>query len=447
MVPRPNPFVRRSLVVVAAAAATRLFFVWSSAFLAGDSPDYLGIAGNLLAGNGFAIYPTTPTMFRAPLYPIFVAASEAACGIGPACVLIAQVFLGAAGAWLLYVLGRRLLPEGVAFLGALLAAVYPHLAFYSATVLSETLIAFLLVLGTLAAHATLRAARPLRIAVVTGLVLGALALTSPRFALLPVAVAVLLALRGRDRRRLAMAVLGIAAGFALAVVPWALRNAVVFRAPVPFTLGSQAISFWLAADRVGLYDYRFEELAKGEPLLARWLHLYIDEPQHERGQVAERLQLESELNADAWAKIGADPVGFVAHRLAVLPYLWVQPAAFAGYFHPPLETQNKGLAEMVAARAWIDAAVRVAEILVFTVGLFGGAILGFWALRRRLPDVAVLYIPALYVTVLHSFVWIEHRYSVPAHPLLWLIAAAGLASLYTAAAVRLGRAASTQHAT
>lgn len=421
-------FVVRSLVVLGVAVLTRLFFVLYSAFWAGDSDVYERIAQNLLAGHGFAIDPASPTVFRPPVYPLFIAGIYAFAGPYPGFVLLAQAFIGGLAIWCVYLLGRRLLSDGVALAGALLAGSYPHLAWYSATLLTETLSVFLLALALLGASYLPRGRVDPRRAALVGLAFGLSALATPRLSAIPLGVGVVLLLQGMPFVRVFGTLTAMFVGYAAVLAPWVVRNLLVFGMVVPLVVGMLGLEFWLPTYRVALYDYRYTVWAQEEPLIARWLELYTGPGiAREREELPERMRLDGEFFADAWRKIAADPPGYLEHQLRLLPALWIQPAAYAGHFRPPFTAQNDRIDAMIAQGHWLSVMSRIASIVVYTIGLFGGVALGLWALRRRWREIALLVVPAVYVVVLNSFAYIEHRFSIPAHPFLWLVAAAGWA--------------------
>lgn len=438
-------FVALSLTVAGVGFSSGLFFVLYSPFEAGDSYDYAQIASNLLSGNGFAIFPESPTVFRPPGYPLLIAGVYALFGTSPTNVLFVQAGLLAYATWLVFLLGRRLLGETSAALGAALAGSYPHLSFYAGTFLAESLAYFLLALSLLLAS-LLNQRRAGALTLLTGAVLGALALTVSRFAFLPLGVLVVLAIQRMPLRRLVANALVLMIGYVAFLSPWMVRNAIVFGVPVPFTVGQQPLALWLAAKQVELYDYRFERMVAAEPLIARWWYLYRENPHRERDLFEERWRLDDDFNRDAFARIAADPPGFIAHRAKVVPYLWIQPAIYAGNFRPPFERHNPRLEAMISRRDWLPALTRIAAILVFTFGLFGGAILGFWRLRRAWRETGLLLMPAAYVAVFQTPLWIEHRYSVLSHPFLWLFSAVGWCVVWSSLASRLGARAPRQEA-
>lgn len=395
--PSPAQFVARSLLIVEVAVAARLFFVLVRPIWGGDSFEYHHSALNLVAGNGYAVYASSPTVYFPPLYPLFVAGGYVLFGPVPGYVLLLQAFLGGAAAWLLYLLARRTLGERAGFVGALLAAACPFAAYYSGTILSEALTFPLLALTLLGADHLARTARRLApLALLVGIAAALTALSSTRFAALPIGIALMCIVGGRPRRAVASTLLLLACGYLVALSPWVLRNAVTFGAPIPLTVGQQGLVFWAAAARIDPGDYH--AVADREPLVARFIDLYERNPSRERELLSERQELERAFVADGLARIVADPLGYAAHRLEVFPVLWIHPA-IAGPF---------GLLVFVGA-----------------AGLYGGAALGLWLGRRRWRDSFVLFLPAAYVVVFQMPFYVEHRYAVLSFPFLWLLAGAG----------------------
>ena len=79
----------------------------------GDGYDQL--AENLANGNGYRFYPDTAlTLMREPGYPILLAGLTKAFGASFTVVKISNMILAIATAWLLMLIGIRLMPRGAA---------------------------------------------------------------------------------------------------------------------------------------------------------------------------------------------------------------------------------------------------------------------------------------------------------------------------------------------
>lgn len=207
------------------AAAGALYAVASAqhldpAFLTGDSKGYALLAQNLLQQGVFSAATTTPLYpesFRAPGYPLFLAALYAPLHSWVA-VLFVQVVLLSVAPVLLYLLFRSY-HERAAFWGSVLFALEPMRLFYSASLLSDALFACML-LGAL-----LLLERPLVwwYAALCGALLGASILVRPIAIALPVLVALYLLWRSGWRVGGVRAA-ALCAAALLVVLPWSLRN-------------------------------------------------------------------------------------------------------------------------------------------------------------------------------------------------------------------------------
>jgi hypothetical protein len=200
----------------------------------GDSRAYLLAAGEL-ARTGHYPRLTDPDLriFRPPGYPLFLAAATLGSPRRVAWAKTANAAAGAAGAVVLALLAARILRRrSVALAAGFAAALDPSLVFLCAGVQSEPLFVLLL-LGS-AFFLAAAADRPSsNLAVLSGVLLGAAALTRPT----ALAAALLfLAAPLFDRcypLRARVHLAGSTAlGLAAALLPWTVRNLVVFGEPL-----------------------------------------------------------------------------------------------------------------------------------------------------------------------------------------------------------------------
>lgn len=191
-----------------------------------DERDYLALARNLLATGTFGLEGATPTAYRLPIYPAFLAAILA---VRDSVALVQAVQLGL---WLstgliLRAIARARAGPIAGLLALLLWGAYPQGLFLATTLYPQALLAPLLA-GSLAL--ALGRASPGR-AALAGL-LGGMATLLVANALPAVAIHLLVAtLRLGGRSRIVALLLG---GALLALPPalWTVRNRVVLGAPV-----------------------------------------------------------------------------------------------------------------------------------------------------------------------------------------------------------------------
>src|SRR3954453_4000705 len=223
------------VVRVAQIAATRHWQPVS------DPADYVRHAASIADGHGMAdsfLPGGGPSALRPPAYPYFLGGGFAVTGNSYTAGRLAAALLGAVSVALIGVIAQLLWSRRAAIVAMALAAVYPPLVLLSGTLLSESL-GLPLVLALLALVLAYRdEARPRWVAPVAGLLFALALLDRPALVMFggpPPA-----ALWGRPWRswkalRPPAIALAVAA---LAVVPWAIRNAIDFHDFVPISTQS-----------------------------------------------------------------------------------------------------------------------------------------------------------------------------------------------------------------
>jgi 4-amino-4-deoxy-L-arabinose transferase-like glycosyltransferase len=258
-----------------------------------DQPFYLGIAydlrhaGRFTDGHMFAKPDDNgqrpPGMRFAPLYPAMLAAAAALdpgfatamdCeveseGKNAACSRSAPLARGVqfgmlAGFFLLVwwmggaVGGSAAIAWAALLLGLATAPVLLRSVNY---LMTETTSLLLVTAATAAAIAAVRAAHTARWTLGAGLLLGLATLTRPGFLYLFLAAMATGACLAVRRRGLITALLGFAAGFALPVVPWVVRNWLVLgRAALTFGYDSHTLVQRIAFDAMTSREYALSYL-------------------------------------------------------------------------------------------------------------------------------------------------------------------------------------------
>lgn len=385
---------RRALVpaVLAVTLAGRIAAAWLSSgrVSPGDPHSYLLLAAHLRAGTGlwidepfmglraWALYP--------PVYPLLLAGWSWAFGVGAASLIALSGLLDLASAVTLAAIGRAIGAPLAGRRAALLLLLWPA-AWFDAPLAQKESLAVLLVL--VLARLWL-APRPPAVAI--GVAGGLLALTQPGWA--PIAGLFGLAL-GARLGMVALVRRGALAGAVAAAVllPWWLRNAVLFGAFVPLT-SAGGVSLWIG-NHAG---------ASG---------LWGPEPPGWRGLGELAYAARAAAAAKAW--IVAHPLGFVALNLAK--------------FLRALGAGDFALVRLAAMRPPL-----LAASAALWLPLLQGAQLLLWAASlvtpRRREDraghTALLLVAAGFAQLLLFGVWFEfgERHRVFLTPLLLLLVAA-----------------------
>lgn len=214
------------LLLVGAAIVRLGLWLLPSHQPANDEVEYLAVARDLLAGQGWRFYDAYPWL-RAPLYPLYLAATLWLSNNDPQIALLFNIALSLIHLWLLWLLGREWAgdhpqAENVGLWTAGLASGLLTFATFANLWMSETLWNVLWVSSLLLILRWQRT-KQLRFALAAGLTIGLTILTRS----LPLAfVPVLIGWMGWNWRGWRSLQHGLALGLvACAVVaPWSLRN-------------------------------------------------------------------------------------------------------------------------------------------------------------------------------------------------------------------------------
>jgi hypothetical protein len=359
-----------------------------------DDPDnYRPLARSLAAGEGLALNGR-PTAYRPPLYPLMLAPILRAAGdrtdLG---IALLHLGLGAGTVWLTAVAARGWgYSEARAALAALVPACDPVLVWQSRSAMTETPTAFVIA-ATLAALPV----RGWRGAALGGLGLGLAGLCRPSIlagAVLTI-LAGLVARPGAAQERL---VRGgwLALSLALVLLPWMVRNFLVFGEPVWTTTHG---GYTLALANNPVY---YREVLNGPPGRVwtgqdQWA--WWDSVNRETAGMSEP-RADRYLRAAAWRFIRQHPGDFGRAMLARLGRLWAVAPAASVYSR--------------SAR-WAT--------FVWTLPLWVALALGLaqpapWGWPRVAAPMMVLGL-----TLAHAVFWTDLRMRAPIVPAIALIAA------------------------
>jgi 4-amino-4-deoxy-L-arabinose transferase-like glycosyltransferase len=410
------PGVRRALfALLAGALVLRLALVWAAdgtGLQIVDEQHYATLARNVADGNGFAWGAGQPTSIRPPLYPFFVATVWRLTGTDdPGAIRFAHIPLALVSIWLVFLIGRRAYNAHVGLLAAAVFAFYPSLLFSGVLVLSETLFTLLL-LGAMLGCLRLIDRPSLAAAFLTGLCIGAAALTrSVMYPFIGVLVLAMLGgMRWPWRTRLTLAAV-LVAGYAVVVGPWAIRNT---RLQGTVTLVDTMGGLNLM---MGNYAYTPEDRMWDAVSLTGNEAWYRDLPAR-----APDGRAWTEGTKDKWAQrqaiayITAHPMTFVRRAALKFADFWgIERDFIAGVqkqlYHPP---------------TWLFVLVAAATVGTYAATLLLG-VTGLCLARPSEWRVHALFAGTLlFVCGLHAITFGHARYHLPLVPLLLVYGAAAI---------------------
>jgi hypothetical protein len=449
------PFRRSLWIVCLVAALHGLFFIWY------QRPDWntqwtdqdgYRRLGQVLAATGkFTRFPDSttfvPEVLRTPLYPLFVAVLYRLFGVHQLSVALAQTLVYVLVCGVVYATARRVASAAVAIGAAAATALFPPIPYFGALVMTEVLTTLLFTVSMFLAVSALTNRGLGRFAWL-GVLIALTTLSRPVFVLFPFALAALglvvfPLLRVRRRPRLAQWTVMIAA-FALTMTPWFAYNYVTLGRFTLSPAGGVGRGLWEGSwqatwsgrlqnelthladdvdDRAEL-DRRVAAIAAREQLSAAPMLDYVHQwedirviwtaPTEPLERALARVRADDEYRRVAMQNIRRDAPAHVATRLARGMFiLWAGEIPFR---YSDINT----LKTAVIRACWTVQAV------VFLLALWGG-----YALCRsgRVAEGLILLAPILYISAVHFPLLTEARQSLPAQPIVLLLASVGVSRL------------------
>jgi hypothetical protein len=447
---------RRSLWIVCLVAALNgLFFIWyqrpdwSTQWT--DQDGYRRLGQVLAATGKFTRFPDAPTfvpeVLRTPLYPLFVAVLYRLFGAHQLPVALAQTCGFVLVCIVVYAIARRVASERIAIGAAAATALFPPIPYFGALVMTEVLTTLLFTLSMWLAVSAL-AERGLRRFAWLGVLLALTTLSRPVFVLFPLALTavglVLFPLMGvRSRPRFAQWGVMLVA-FALTMAPWFAYNFV--------TLGRFTLSPAGGVGR-GLWEGSWQ---------ATWSGRLQNELTHLADDVDDRAELDRGVGAiAAREQLPPGPMLEYVHQWEDIRLIWTEPTepleraiarvkADDEYRRVGLENIRRDapahLAKRLARGLFIlwageipfrysdintlsTATIRVCwaiQAIIFLIAVWGGCAL---YLSDHPAEGLILLAPLLYISAVHFPLLTEARQSLPAQPIVLLLAAIGVAAL------------------
>ncbi len=246
---RPSRWFAAGLIAVALAFRALVALCFHDRIPSGDAAAYVDIARRLLSGGGLQFHdPYIGLTFQAlfpPVYPLILAAWIALAGASTVSLIVLNSVIDGVVAWLLYRLGKRIRRETIGRAAAWLYLIWPSVLMSAPLAQKEGLCDLLILALALAWLRAIADDKPARWteAAAIGFLAALLALTQPGEA--PLAALFGFALIPLSSLGTVMAIGLRAMPFAVAaMLPWWVRNALVFGAFVPLT-SAGPISLWI----------------------------------------------------------------------------------------------------------------------------------------------------------------------------------------------------------
>jgi len=335
----------------------------------GDSGTYIAFARNLRFHHVFSFAqgsePLAPTSFRAPGYPMMIAA----LGANVYAVVIFQAVLVTLTSLLTYLIakpfGRR-----VALIAGIAMALAPMSGAWTGEIMTETLYTFLVTLAIYLWSGKKYAG--------SGFAFGLSWLV--RSTTMPfVLILLVIGFLARSQRPM----LKIALVAMLTVAPWTVRNAVVFHRFIPVADGEGKESLLMGTFYIAYHQDVYKQ----------WHQISA-----QTGLVWNRDT--DQMVSLAIERVKADPLHWLVIRLKQYPRFFID---LGSYLYP----SSRILTFMIKI-----------GFLMGNILLFALASVGLYLKRSVLP----LTLFPIYLTVSHFPIWVEPRFSLPMVPVIIILA-------------------------
>jgi hypothetical protein len=444
--------VQRSLLVVGLVAALHgiLFMAyqrpdWTTQWT--DQDGYRRLAEVLASTGKFTRYPDAPQfvpeVIRTPMYPAFVAAVYRVFGATHAAVAGVQIGVFVAICLTVFAIGRQIGGPRLGIAAAGATALFPTLPYFAALVLTEV---WTTLMFTLTMWLLVRAVHEQRpgLFAAFGVLAAATTLSRPAFVLFaPACVVMALVLfpligwTGRPAwTRWAVAL----SAFAVAMLPWFTYNYVTMHRFVLSPAGGIGRGIWEGswqgywpgrvqsqltdiADRTpdrsrleaGIAAVAATEQLEPGPMLAyarQWqdIRRIWTEPEDPAGRAMGRVEADNEYLRVGLQNISDDRTAYLLRRLTRgLFSLWSADI-------PIRYSQINQVPSLVIRVCWL---IQAAILALAAAGL--------WALvrARRFTDACLMVTPLIYVTAVHFPLLTEASQSLPAKPIVLVLAVLG----------------------
>jgi 4-amino-4-deoxy-L-arabinose transferase-like glycosyltransferase len=401
----------------------RLSYLWlHGPALGGDAGDYLGLAHNITSTGLYGLESptsitvsmaaTTPTIRRAPTYPVFLALIGLWKEPTPLRAALVQIILDSIISTLIFLTARIVVKRWLAIIAALLYALNPGAIITSVKIMSESLFTFLL-FGAVILIGWGIAKDKVVVTGLGGIVLGIAILCRAIAIPLPVMFIVSLLFMHHLANRIRHSVIVLACA-TVVLAPWSIRCSIIAGSLVTVQ-GASAINFYIPS-RSDLNQQRDGELyavlfgPSTNDLYGRKL----------RGATtsAEIVQADRVGYVQAIENIKLNPQRYLISRLQSFPHLFMTS-------HDNFTGINTSFWSLLKSPNVLHLCIKTTLLMVFSALPLIFAILSVSGVKKH-PIVMLCMMVWMYNLLIHIPMWIEYRFWHPVVPCLLICGAVGV---------------------
>ena len=377
------------ITIFLTALLVRIIFVLVLPLPAPDACQYDRCALSIVNGTGFP----ADLINRAPLYPLFLSVIYLIFGHTFLAVRIIQSILGAIICLFVYSIGKRIFKnEKAAILGAAVAIICPSLIASNSYILTETLSTFLLTISVILLMKAWKE-KKIRNWLAGGIFLGLSTLCRPVTLFFPFFLLLVLLLFFKKRLQNFIFVLIFSMAMTGIILPWTVRNYLVFRQFIPVTT-SGGFNLWAGSYLPWNGNYNYRDLSAADNLV----------------KGLSPIEANRKFFQEGIENIRRNPGAYLILSIKKLRRFWLQI--------PGGERVLEGK--------------KLQKILIFTFHyiLLIFFLLGLYlCLKEGRKKIFIPLLMIFYFTFIHVFLLAIPRYRIPIMPLVLIIAGGGLYGL------------------
>lgn len=383
-----------------------------------DSYGYNKLALSLTSGHGLTYDMKNPTLFRGPIYPLFLAGVYSIFGYNFMIARIAQSLLGAAMCLIFFYLSGQYLNKTLSKQVLTAVALHPVLIALSSSLLSELLFTFLLGLSAIAL--TYGFGKKDKLAYfISGLLFGVTTLTRSITAYFAPFLLCAQLIFYKNKKLILNHIALFLCGQLLVILPWTLRNYAVSGQFCPVATGG-GIALWLGTYTPG----RGYDLGMNPDVYREYEDIVG------KGQSYTSIENDKKLFRASVENIKNDPMGYILLIPVKLQRMFVTGhSSFFNLHQTPLIDYLKNPL-LILKNPLIFSWKGFMLLLSLATLVFG--FIGAWKIRHNVEKFIPVLIIVTYFMVFHALSFASARSGIPILPFLLIFAVVGFNSIFSA---------------
>ncbi|WP_229750693.1 glycosyltransferase family 39 protein [Paenibacillus nasutitermitis] len=232
-------------LILLSALAIRLYYIFGNSFppLAEDAMFYSKMAKQFLETGILGYNSTEPNSFVTPGFPLVLSAVYGLFGTAQLGFQLTQVAFSVLTIWVVYRIAQKYLSETFSLISAACMAIYPGFIYSNGLLLTEVTFTLLLASFLLLLLEGLQRGRS-SILIAAGVLLGFSVLVRPTPAILVLPLVLYFAIQLPSKKLVFRALFYVGFSSFIVVLPWWIRNSLLFGEPVLFTTSGNNPLLW-----------------------------------------------------------------------------------------------------------------------------------------------------------------------------------------------------------